>query len=307
MKLDISNGNLQWKSENRAKNIKKIIKELKKINGSENLINLLSELKKYNENKPNSFPKNYTLEKINHTLKWGGHQKINNNQTLHNLPLDGKIPKRRQTPKTEKIIFWNVDTQKDFMNEGGKLKVQDTDKIKNNLKTITNLAKQNNITVVNTCDYHNKHAKEISEAPDFINTFPAHCMEHTSGAEFIKETKPENPLICDWKDSKINTYKIKTTRNIVIRKDAFDVFKGNPHTDKIVKLLAPNKVIVYGVTTNYCVNFAVLGLRQRNIPVYAVIDAMKEIPLEGEPNNTLNNWKNKGVILIQTKDINSLL
>ena len=55
-----------------------------------------------------------------------------------------------------KIIFWNVDTQKDFMNKDGKLYVQGAEEIKSNLKRLTNLAKAYNITVVNTGDYHNK-------------------------------------------------------------------------------------------------------------------------------------------------------
>lgn len=96
MKLDITNGNLKWKSDARIKNIKKIINGLKKTNSSENLINLLEELKKYNENQKHSFPKNYTFKQINDTLKWEGHKdKLNLPHTLHNHPPMDDIPSKK--------------------------------------------------------------------------------------------------------------------------------------------------------------------------------------------------------------------
>ncbi len=61
-----------------------------------------------------------------------------------------------------KTIFWNVDTQVDFMNKDGKLYVQGAEEIKPNLKRLTDLAEKYKITVINTGDYHNKTSKEIS-------------------------------------------------------------------------------------------------------------------------------------------------
>ena len=61
-----------------------------------------------------------------------------------------------------KTIFWNVDTQYDFMRAKGKLYVSEAEKIETNLAQLTSLAKTNGIKVVNTADWHNKHSKEIS-------------------------------------------------------------------------------------------------------------------------------------------------
>ena len=53
-----------------------------------------------------------------------------------------------------RVIFWNVDTQKDFINKDGALYVKDAETIKPALATLTNFARKNNIKVINTGDYH---------------------------------------------------------------------------------------------------------------------------------------------------------
>ena len=63
--------------------------------------------------------------------------------------------------KNKKIIFWNVDTQKDFMNPDGALYVEGAESIKPNLKKLTEFARENNIFVVNTADFHFPDDKEL--------------------------------------------------------------------------------------------------------------------------------------------------
>ena len=101
--------------------------------------------------------------------------------------------------KYSDCIFWNVDTQFDFVSPQGKLYVPGAELLRSNWKKLTQLAKIKSIVVVNTCDWHFTDAAELSENPDFVNTFPQHCMANTSGAGFIEETNPENPSIIDWK------------------------------------------------------------------------------------------------------------
>ena len=201
-------------------------------------------------------------------------------------------------------IFWNVDTQYDFMRDDtdfkGKLPVPDARKIENNLAKLTGLAKENGIYVVNTADWHNKDSPEIAENPDFVNTFPPHCLKNTKGAEYVPATRPKNPYVVDWENQDLNLEEMAKKRNMVIYKDKFDVFAGNPHTNKIVENLNPNKAIVYGVATNVCVDQAVRGLLERNVEVYAVTDAMKELPNLPLP---YENWKEKGVNLVTTQKI----
>ena len=178
----------------------------------------------------------------------------------------------------KKIIFWNVDTQKDFMNPDGALYVEGAESIKPNLKKLTDFAGEHNIMVVNTADMHNPPDEELSDNPDFINTFPPHCMNGSNGMEFIEETHPSciNTSVLSYNDS-FNSIDVNA-ENIIIYKNKFDVFKGNPHTEQFLDLINPDIVIVYGVATNVCVNCAILGLRKRGIEVIVINDAIKELP-----------------------------
>lgn len=201
-----------------------------------------------------------------------------------------------------KTIFWNVDTQFDFMRPEGKLYVQDAYKIEPNLEKITGLAKEKQIVVVNTADWHNKDSKEISDKPDMRTTFPEHCMAGSEGAEFVPATKPKNAYVIDWNGIKLDKSRLRKVREIVLRKDAFDVFEGNPYADSVVKLLNPKKAFVYGVAANVCVNYAVLGLLEREVDVYVPLGAIKElpnIPVKG----IYQNWDKEGAKIIGVNDV----
>jgi len=206
-----------------------------------------------------------------------------------------------------RTLFWNVDTQEDFIDQAGKLYVQGAEAIRPVLKQITDFAKVEGIRVINTCDYHHINSNELSFIPDYETSFPQHCLAGSSGAEFISETLPETPLLIDW-DLELAIFAEfddpDRFRNIIIRKDAFDVFAGNPYTEKIVQILQPDQVFVYGVTTNVCVDKAVLGLSERGIKVYVFEDAIKELPNLPLP---FDNWKAKGIDLISFADVRNYL
>ena len=205
------------------------------------------------------------------------------------------------------IVFWNVDTQKDFVEPGGRLYVKDAEKLKPIWEEIRNLAAEKNIRVVNTADYHFPDAPEISETPDFIHTFPQHCMAGNEGSEYVDETRPDKACTINW-DKKIPYGELHelvgNSRNCVILKNVFDMFAGNPNTEDVLKIMDPETVIVYGVTTNVCVDFAVKGLAGRVKNVYVVKDAIKELPLIPLP---FDEWGRAGVKLIKFNDLKDML
>ena len=53
-----------------------------------------------------------------------------------------------------KKIFFNIDTQKDFMNKDGALYVPNAESIKDNLKKLTSFAVNNKIRIFNSMDTH---------------------------------------------------------------------------------------------------------------------------------------------------------
>jgi len=207
-----------------------------------------------------------------------------------------------------KTIFWNVDTQYDFMRSDesykGKLAIPGARAIEGNLARLTLLAKEKRIVVVNTADWHDVESGELSEKPDFVNTFPEHCMKNTRGAEFVPATNPENPYIIDWKQEQFGRERVLQARNLVLYKDKFDVFAGTPHAEEVVRLIQPRRAIVYGVATNVCVDCAVRGLLERKVQVYVPTDAIKELPNLPLP---YENWQRNGAILTTTDEVYNIM
>lgn len=219
-----------------------------------------------------------------------------------------------------KTIFWNVDTQYDFMRSDetfrGTLAIPGAREIEGNLEKLTNLAKEKKITVVNTADWHTEESREISKNPDYRETFPTHCIQWTKGAEYVPATglMKEDVFYVEHDIKYWHGYFADLAEelseleefDVVIYKDHFDVFQGNPYTNDILKALEPEAAVVYGVATNVCVNYAVLGLLERGIKVYVPTDAIKELP--GLPlEEVLSKWKEKGARLIKTEDVKNYL
>ncbi|MBI5398573.1 cysteine hydrolase [Candidatus Woesearchaeota archaeon] len=207
-------------------------------------------------------------------------------------------------------IFWNVDTQYDFMRNDeehkGALAIPGAKEIERNLERLTKLAERKGIPVVNTADWHHAESQELSDKPDFRTTFPPHCMMYTKGAEFVPATRLDCPHVIDWRDAAFDPARVASTRNIVLYKDKFDIFAGSPHAEGVLATLDPSFVVAYGVATNVCVNDAVLGLRRRSIPVLVPTDAIKELP--GLPlDQVLRNWRDHDVRLLSTADVLTLL
>ena len=141
-------------------------------------------------------------------------------------------------------------------------------------------------------------------------------MIGTDGAEFIDET---NPKLLDYnyyvtnEANIISEESVFKAQNIILYKNKFDVFEGNKYTEKVLDLLKPSAVVIYGVVTEFCINAAVLGLIKRGYKVYVVIDAMKALP-NTKSEDIFINWLNEDAIyiknlitLITTKQLEKIL
>src|SRR3989442_9632993 len=96
-----------------------------------------------------------------------------------------------------RVIFWDVDTQYDFMHADGKLYVPEAERIITNLQRLTNYAHGHGIRIVASADDHVMGHSEISDSPDWQSTFPAHCMRGTAGQMKIPETALRDPLVIE--------------------------------------------------------------------------------------------------------------
>jgi len=204
-----------------------------------------------------------------------------------------------------KLLFWNVDTQKDFLLPDGKLYVKGAEEIIPNLQKLTNLAKQYNIKVVNTGDLHEPGDAEIHSYPDYTTTFPPHCMGGTEGSGFIPETKPQDAVLefyPEFVDDHEPRLSIKEARNIILYKDSFDIFSGNCFTKVVLREINPDMVIAYGVTSDICVNYAIEGLYERKYRIAVVRDAVKEIKTQ-----PFEKWMEMCIMHIETASLEKML
>ena len=202
-------------------------------------------------------------------------------------------------------IFWDVDTQNDFMMPEGKLYIQGAEEILPNLSRLTDFARRCEIPILGSVDYHSLGDPEISSDPDFEQTFPPHCMRETSGQLKVEATEPRNPY---WVDNEagdpdaLRTVVDAHRGELFFRKQEVDVF-ANQNLDSILEQVSPGRIILYGVALDVCNACAINGFLERDtVPVSLVLDATKAIiPERGE--ELVSEWRKLGVDITDTATV----
>src|SRR5689334_10809409 len=133
-------------------------------------------------------------------------------------------------------IFWDVDTQVDFMHSAGKLYVPGAESIIPNLKRLTDYAHEHGIRILASADDHVAGHRELSDQPDFRETFPPHCMHGTPGQRKIPQTALRDPLVIEPASQPVEALKEKVRAHrgdLLINKQWFDVFT-NPNVEPVL-------------------------------------------------------------------------
>ena len=202
-------------------------------------------------------------------------------------------------------VFWDVDTQVDFILPHGKLYVNGAEALAPNLARLTRYAHDNGIRIIASSDNHDPGDEEISSNPDFKTTFPPHCLRDTQGQGRIAETKLRNPLIVEPEDepAEVLARLARHDGDLLFHKHYFDVFT-NPNVLPVLKALGVAEVILYGVALDVCDRYAVEGLLTHfpQIAVTVVGDAVRALN-EGGRDALLADWRARGVTVKQTIDI----
>jgi nicotinamidase/pyrazinamidase len=197
------------------------------------------------------------------------------------------------------LVFWEVDTQKDFMLPGGKLYVPGAERLLPNIKRLTDAARQGRVFLVSHGCYHTQ------DDPEFA-TFPPHCVKGTAGAGFVPEaltgkvaTVPNEPTAALPQD-------LSQYQQILLEKQTLDIF-ASLHADELVKRLAGDaEFVVFGVVTEFCVRFAAKGLLDRGRRVSVVQDAIETLnPQDGK--RTMSELTAAGAGVITTGQALELL
>jgi nicotinamidase/pyrazinamidase len=205
-----------------------------------------------------------------------------------------------------RIIFWDVDTQHDFMKADGLLYVPESEAITATLRKLTDFAHDHGIPIVASADDHVPGHRERSDSPDFHETFPPHCMRGTVGQTKIAETALHDPMVIEpeRQDPAALAKKIESHQgDFLLHKHWFDVFT-NENVQTLLASLAPEVIVLYGVALDVCDKYAIEGLLTHwpEAELFFVTDAAKAIHSDAVP-GLLTAWAERGVRLIEAADI----
>ena len=202
-------------------------------------------------------------------------------------------------------VFWDVDTQVDFIHPNGKLYVAGAETIVGNLAALTDFAHSSGIRIVGSSDSHALNDDELSDEPDFVDTYPPHCLAGTPGQERIPETALRDVLVVEPDDAPAEVLKRLPghSGDILFHKRYFDVFT-NPNVGPVIDALAIDEVVLYGVALDVCNRYAVEGLlgRYPGLPISVVTDAVRAIN-EDARDELLADWQRRGVKMARTSEI----
>ena len=187
-------------------------------------------------------------------------------------------------------ILWDVDTQFDFMLPDGKLHVPGAEETVPAMKRLVDAARAAGIVHIASADDHELTDAEISAEPDFVTTYPPHCLRGTRGARKIPETDQEDPVPLALEPV---PDRYLEGREFLLLKKNFDVFT-NPHTERLLERLDPDEIVVFGVATDVCDDAAIRGFLARGLNVRFVEDAARGLDDDRVAISTAA-WREEGV------------
>jgi len=174
------------------------------------------------------------------------------------------------------VIFWEVDTQADFMLPGGKLYVPGAERLLPNIRKLTNVARQGRVFLVSHGCFHSK------DDPEF-KTFPPHCIKGTAGAELVPEALTDRVLTVPNDAAASLLRDLSPYQQILLEKQTLDIFESR-HANELLQRFDPDaEFVIFGVVTEYCVRLAAKGLLERGRRVSIAKDAIETLkPEDGQ-------------------------
>jgi nicotinamidase/pyrazinamidase len=194
---------------------------------------------------------------------------------------------------SESLVFFDVDTQVDFMVPNGRLYVPGAEQIVPNLVRLMGWARAHDIPVFSSADAH------TPEDPEF-KIWQPHCVIGSPGQRRIPETQFAQAVVIP---SRAGAFvpPARWTGQFVIEKSTYDT-QDNPNFSEMLRALGPRHAVVFGVATEFCVLADALALRRHGFPVDLVVDAVKPITEEGG-SKALTEMTAAGVRMVTTDDV----
>lgn len=161
-----------------------------------------------------------------------------------------------------KTVFFDVDTQFDFLMPAGALYVPGAERVIGQIAALNRYAMEHGIPVISTMDAHAEDDAEFKQ-------WPHHCVAGTLGQQ-----KPPSTLLEKRVAVKNAPGPVMVGPQMLIEKQTFDCFT-NVNLPAILNELKADRYVVYGVVTEICVKLAAFGLLRTGMRVEIVTDAVR--------------------------------
>lgn len=186
-----------------------------------------------------------------------------------------------------RTVFFDVDTQLDFLYPAGALYVPGADELVGSFAELTRYASSHHIQIISSADAH-------SEDDEEFQTWKPHCVVGTFGQQKAGPTLLNNPVVLRTGDGAWEQIRsrISDARQIVVEKQKLDAF-SNPHLRSLLGSLEADRYVLYGVVTELCVRCAALGLLETEARVELVSDAIKSLK-ESEGRDFVDRFRAQG-------------
>jgi nicotinamidase/pyrazinamidase len=192
-----------------------------------------------------------------------------------------------------KTIFFDVDTQLDFLFPAGALAVPGAEQIAVHLAHLTDFAERQKIQIISTADAHSENDPEFK-------IWKPHCVVGTYGQLKSADTLLSRPVIVPSAPAAIDPA-CGEAQQIIVEKQMLDCFT-NPNLRPLLAHLAADRYVVYGVVSELCVKCAAFGLLGTGARVELVTDAIKSLNAT-EERELLQTFQSQGGHLTTTSEV----
>jgi len=168
-----------------------------------------------------------------------------------------------------RIVFFDIDTQLDFVSPAGALYAMGAERIVPVVARLNRHAAANRIALVSTTDAHAENDPEFTQ-------WPPHCVSGTLGQRKAPATLLDDLIVVP------NCGELPDTGGVaqmIVEKQTVDVFEARTIAP-LLERLAADRFVVYGVVTEICVRLAVRGLLRYGKPLTIVADAVQALRKE---------------------------
>lgn len=204
--------------------------------------------------------------------------------------------------KADQTIFYDINTQRDFILHDGKFHIEGAENLVPKWKAITDLARDQKVKIVCSVDCHVPGDKQLKS---WGGPYPDHCMAGTPGQQKIAETAPLNPIMLENREYTPDEIQkvLDHEGEIVFRRQQFEKLANNAHLSAILRLvLRPYQdIVMYGVYTEACVAREITALIGVGPKLHLITDAVAVVGGESPSFNA--KLQQEGVELISFDDL----